>query len=121
MCQEETHPLQQTVLLFDHLSSRGLRGRARRIDRHGREYIPSGPAVHQAPQTCFDTAATDERGAGPGCIFERSSRPVFEWPRDRRASQGFAGTSARAFLAAWATPTACAKMMVPTDFCCQGR
>jgi hypothetical protein len=38
----------------------------------------SGLAIHQAPQTCFDTAATDERGADLACIFERSSRPVFE-------------------------------------------
>jgi hypothetical protein len=37
----------------------------------------SGLAIHQAPQTCFDTAATDERGADLVCISERSSRPVF--------------------------------------------
>src|SRR5437899_635598 len=39
--------------------------------------IISGLAIHQAPQTCFDTAARDERGAALVCICERSSRPVF--------------------------------------------
>ena len=28
----------------------------------------SGPAIHQAQQTCFDTAATDEHGADLACI-----------------------------------------------------
>jgi hypothetical protein len=38
----------------------------------------SGLAIHQAPQICFDTAATDERDVDLACIFEGSSRPVFE-------------------------------------------
>jgi hypothetical protein len=30
------------------------------------------PANHRALQTGFDTAATNERGAGLACLFERS-------------------------------------------------
>jgi hypothetical protein len=41
------------------------------------ELTNSGPAIHQAAHACFDTAATDERGADLVYIFERNSRPVF--------------------------------------------
>ena len=42
------------------------------------ERTNSGPAIHQAPQTGFDTAATDDRGAALACLCERSLRRVFE-------------------------------------------
>jgi hypothetical protein len=42
------------------------------------ELTNCGPAIHQAPQTCFDIAATDDRGAVLACLFERNLRPVFE-------------------------------------------
>jgi hypothetical protein len=53
------------------------RGRGKENLRRAEVKI-SGPAIHQAPQTGFGIAATDGRGAGPGCIFARSPRPVFE-------------------------------------------
>src|ERR1700731_98786 len=45
---------------------------------HQRSVKISGLAIHQAPQTCFDTAAINERGTGLACISEGSSRPAFE-------------------------------------------
>jgi hypothetical protein len=42
------------------------------------ELTMGGPAIHHVPQTCFDIAATDERGAVLACLSERSSHPVFE-------------------------------------------
>jgi hypothetical protein len=40
-------------------------------------YATAEPAIHQALQTGFDIAATDERCVDLGCIYERSLRPVF--------------------------------------------
>jgi hypothetical protein len=42
------------------------------------ELTNSEPAIHQAPQICFDTAATDERGAVLACLLDSNSHPVFE-------------------------------------------
>jgi hypothetical protein len=41
------------------------------------ELTMSEPAIHQAPQTYFGTAATDDCGADLDFLCERSSRPVF--------------------------------------------
>jgi hypothetical protein len=37
----------------------------------------SGLAIHQAAQTCFDTAAVDDCGVLLAGLSERSLRPVF--------------------------------------------
>jgi hypothetical protein len=41
------------------------------------ELTNSEPAIHQAAQTCFDIAATDDGGTVLASLFESNSRPVF--------------------------------------------